>query len=82
MAKRYYVALYDEAVNQVMFVPNTPKGRNTLQKYKTDTTKAYRVGARDIEDAYKVFTDETGIKAQLVKIVYPKNIPTVLEIEL
>lgn len=80
--KHYYVALLDTETNEVRFVPNSIKGRDTLQQFKNDTTKAYRVGASSIDEAYDVFKSETGIDANLVKIVYHKNIPVVQEIEL
>ena len=80
--KKYYIALYNTESNGVMIAPNTPKGRTTLINYKDENTKAFRIGAKNIEDAYEVFKRETGYDAQLIKIVYPKNIPVCKEIEL
>lgn len=80
--KHYYIALLETETNEVRFVPNTPKGRATLQDFKTPTTKAFRVGAMSINEAYNVFKNETGIECELVNIVYHKNIPVVKEIDI
>ena len=49
---------------------------------QNENTKAYKVGAKNIDDAFTVFCKNTGINCTLVKIVYKKNIPEVKEIEL
>ena len=82
MKKHYYIALFDTQTNEVRLVPNTPKGRNTLQKFKNENCKAFRVGASTIEEAYEVFKNETNTEPTLVKIVYKKNIPVCKEIEI
>lgn len=80
--KHYYIALLDTSTNEVRFAPNTIKGRKTLAEMQNENTKAYRVGAKDINEAFTVFRNNTGIECTLVKIVYKKNIPEVKEIEL
>lgn len=80
--KHYYIALLDTSTNEVRFAPNTIKGRKTLAEMQNENTKAYRVGAKDINEAFTVFCNNTGIECTLVKIVYKKNIPEVKEIEL
>lgn len=80
--KHYYIALLDTSTNEVRFAPNTIKGRKTLAEMQNKNTKAYKVGAKNIDDAFTVFCKNTGIDCTLVKIVYKKNIPEVKEIEL
>lgn len=80
--KHYYIALLDTSTNEVRFAPNTIKGRKILAEMKNENTKAYKVGAKNINDAFTVFCKNTGIDCTLVKIVYKKNIPEVKEIEL
>ena len=80
--KHYYIALLDKSTNEVRFAPNTIKGRKTLAEMQNENTKAYKVGAKNIDDAFTVFCKNTGIDCTLVKIVYKKNIPEVKEIEL
>ena len=80
--KHYYVALLDTSTNEVRFAPNTIKGRKILAEMQNENTKAYKVGAKNIDDAFTVFCKNTGIDCTLVKIVYKKNISEVKEIEL
>ena len=80
--KHYYIALLDTSTNEVRFAPNTIKGRKILAEMQNENTKAYKVGAKNIDDAFTVFCKNTGIDCTLVKIVYKKNIPEVKEIEL
>ena len=80
--KHYYIALLDTSTNEVRFAPNTIKGRKVLAEMQNENTKAYKVGAKNIDDAFTVFCNNTGIECTLVKIVYKKNIPEVKEIEL
>lgn len=80
--KHYYIALLNTSTNEVRFAPNTIKGRKTLAEMQNENTKAYRVGAKDINEAFTVFCNNIGIECTLVKIVYKKNIPEVKEIEL
>ena len=80
--KHYYIALLDTSTNEVRFAPNTIKGRKTLAEMQNENTKAYKVGAKNIDDAFTVFCKNTGIDCTLVKNVYKKNIPEVKEIEL
>ena len=80
--KHYYIALLDTSTNAVRFAPNTIKGRKILAEMQNENTKAYKVGAKNIDDAFTVFRKNTGIDCSLVKILYKKNIPEVKEIEL
>ena len=80
--KHYYIALLDTSTNEVRFVPNTIKGRNTIVQFKNDNTKAYKVGASKMEEAYEVFKKNTGFEPTLVNIKYSRNIPEVQEVEL
>ena len=80
--KHYYIALLDTSTNEVRLAPNTIKGRKILAEMQNENTKAYKVGAKNIDDAFTVFCKNTGIDCILVKIVYKKNIPEVKEIEL
>ena len=80
--KHYYIALLDTEANEIRFVPNTIKGRNTIVQFKINNAKAYKVGASNMEEAYEVFKKNTGLEPTLVSIKYSRNIPEVQEIEL
>ena len=41
--KHYYIALLDTEANEIRFVPNTIKGRNTIVQFKINNAKAYKV---------------------------------------